>query len=255
LLLYLAILRTAINKIKFFIDNYNNFLSTKQKCNLIKWNSSLENFAKQGLVAEYSDIYINKSLYRPFNKVSVYTDRLLNHRLTNNHYEIYSKSLNIYNKVIILPGLASPKNFHILSSMYIPDMNCLPAGCQCISLYTYDQSGNRIENITNWGLKQFQDHYCKGDSGRGSLRTAPTITKLDIFHYTYAVLHNPAYREKYELNLKREFPRIPFYDNFRQWVAWGRQLMDLHVNYETIEPYTLKRVDFDPPFPPLKRGE
>ncbi len=69
------------------------------------------------------------------------------------------------------------------------------------------------------------------------------ITKLEIFHYTYAVLHNPAYREKYELNLKREFPRIPFYDNFRQWADWGRQLMDLHINYETIEPYALKRID------------
>ena len=40
------------------------------------------------------------------------------------------------------------------------------------------------------------------------------ITKLGIFHYVYAVLHHPAYRQKYELNLKREFPRIPFYDDF-----------------------------------------
>nr|WP_319419365.1 type ISP restriction/modification enzyme [Pleurocapsa sp. FMAR1] len=88
----------------------------------------------------------------------------------------------------------------------------------------------------------FHNHYCKGDSRCKGERPF-TPTKLDIFHYTYAVLHNPAYREKYELNLKREFPRIPFYDNFRQWTAWGKQLMDLHINYETIEPYTLKRID------------
>ena len=99
-------------------------------------------------------------------------------------------------------------------------------------MYYFDKSGNRLENITDWGLKQFQNHY--GDN---------RITKLEIFHYTYAVLHNPAYREKYELNLKREFPRIPFYDNFRQWVAWGKQLMDLHVNYETVEAHGLKRID------------
>ena len=53
-------------------------------------------------------------------------------------------------------------------------------------------------------------------------------------------MHNPAYRKKYELNLKREFPRIPFYKNFRQWAAWGKELMDLHINYETVEPYQLK---------------
>jgi predicted helicase len=65
------------------------------------------------------------------------------------------------------------------------------------------------------------------------------ITKEDIFHYVYAVLHHPAYREKYEINLKREFPRIPFYDDFWQWAEWGKQLMDLHLNYETVEPYPL----------------
>jgi len=54
------------------------------------------------------------------------------------------------------------------------------------------------------------------------------------------VLHNPNYRKKYELNLKREFPRIPFYTNFWQWAAWGKELMDLHINYETVEPYPLK---------------
>nr|MCU0526963.1 DUF559 domain-containing protein [Elainella sp. Prado103] len=69
------------------------------------------------------------------------------------------------------------------------------------------------------------------------------ITKLDIFHYTYAVLHHPAYRTKYELNLKREFPRLPFYADFHQWATWGKALMDLHLNYETIEPYGLRRVD------------
>ena len=53
----------------------------------------------------------------------------------------------------------------------------------------------------------------------------------------------PHYRTKYELNLKREFPRLPFYEDFHQWAAWGKSLMDLHLNYETIEPYGLKRVE------------
>jgi len=54
------------------------------------------------------------------------------------------------------------------------------------------------------------------------------------------VLHNPAYRKKYELNLKREFPRIPFYKDFRKWTAFGKELMHLHINYEEAEPYPLK---------------
>jgi predicted helicase len=54
------------------------------------------------------------------------------------------------------------------------------------------------------------------------------------------VLHNPAYRTKYELNLKREFPRIPFYDDFNKWSAWGKELMELHINYEQVKPFGLK---------------
>lgn len=85
---------------------------------------------------------------------------------------------------------------------------------------------------TDWGLIQVQTHY-----------NDPTITKESIFYYTYAVLHHPTCRSKYELNLKREFPRLPFYADFHQWATWGKALMDLHLNYETIKPYGLRRVD------------
>lgn len=153
---------------------------------------------------------------------------------------MFGYKLNSENKVISLSGISSSKQFSILSSKYLVDYH-FNGDSQCLPLYSYDEKGNRIDNITDWGLQQFHNHYCKGDS-----RIAPTgygLTKLDIFHYTYAVLHNPVYRQKYEQNLKRDFPRIPFYENFQQWVGWGRRLMDLHINYKTIEPYTLKRID------------
>lgn len=67
--------------------------------------------------------------------------------------------------------------------------------------------------------------------------------RLAIFHYCYAVLHNPAYREKYAQNLKREFPRIPFYADFWQWADWGEALMQLHIGYETVTPFVLTRTD------------
>jgi hypothetical protein len=65
---------------------------------------------------------------------------------------------------------------------------------------TQDGDGStRRENITDWALNEFRTHY--GDAN---------ITKWDIFHYVYAVLHHPEYRERYVANLKRELPRIPF---------------------------------------------
>jgi predicted helicase len=64
-----------------------------------------------------------------------------------------------------------------------------------------------------------------------------------IFLAEYAVLHDPLYREKYAQNLKREFPRMPFYKDFWQWAAWGEQLMALHIGYEAVEPFALSRTD------------
>jgi predicted helicase len=156
-------------------------------------------------------------------------------------------------------------------------------GTQSLPLWRYDENGNRIDNITDWALKQFKDHYknavtpakagvhvdlasttkSKMDSGlrrndeqrqsvpspqpspegRGSKAKARAITKLDIFHYVYAVLHDPVYREKYAQNLKREFPRIPFYPDFWRWADWGKALMDLHIGYESVEPWPLVRTD------------
>ena len=69
----------------------------------------------------------------------------------------------------------------------------------CFPFHAADPDGtNRRENITDWALKLFRDHYHD-----------PTIEKWDIFYYVYGVLHHPAYREKFADNLKRELPRIP----------------------------------------------
>ncbi len=57
------------------------------------------------------------------------------------------------------------------------------------------------------------------------------------------MLHDPAYREKHALNLSREFPRIPFYDDFWRWADRGERLMALHLGYETTEPWPLQRID------------
>lgn len=78
--------------------------------------------------------------------------------------------------------------------------------------------------------------------GRSAGRSVP-ITKDDIFHYVYGVLHDPVYRETYQQNLKREFPRIPFYPDFWAWAGWGKRLMELHIGYETVEPWPLSRLD------------
>ncbi|MFM6249884.1 MAG: type ISP restriction/modification enzyme, partial [Dolichospermum sp.] len=194
------------NKIKFFINIYqhtlkdNNFQYKEQ----IKWDRELINFLNRQINKSFDINQIVSSLYRPFTKNYLYFDQHLNAMML--------QWLNIYNKndceniYIAYSALGNSKNFHCLGSNTIVDLH-FTGDSQCLPLYRYDKEGNRIDNITDWGLKQIQTHY-----------QDETITKIDIFHYTYAVLHNPAYRSKYELNLKRDFPRLPYYENFRKWV-------------------------------------
>ena len=105
-------------------------------------------------------------------------------------------------------------------------------GTEGVARYRYATTGERIDNITDWALNKFVKHY--GKKG---------VTKDAIFAYVYGVLHDPVYRETYALNLKREFPRIPFYPDFAQWVAWGEALMAMHIGYEAVEPWSVQRTD------------
>ena len=106
----------------------------------------------------------------------------------------------------------------------------------------HDADGHAVPNATDWSLKQFTSHYKAGLGKR-----LPEPTKEGIFHYVYAVLHDPAYREKYAQNLKREFPRVPLYGatraDFWRWADWGRELMDLHIGYEQAQAWPLQRSD------------
>jgi len=68
-------------------------------------------------------------------------------------------------------------------------------------------------------------------------------SKWDIFHYIYALLHHPAYREKYAANLKRELPRIPFDPDFQSFAQAGARLAEIHVHYETQPEYPLTRLE------------
>jgi len=104
---------------------------------------------------------------------------------------------------------------------------------QCFPFYTYNEDGtNRRENITDWALAQFCTHY-KDDS----------ISKWDIFHYIYALLHHPAYRERYAANLIRELPRIPFAPDFWTFAKAGERLAEIHVFYEEQPVYPLRMVE------------
>ncbi|WP_329604075.1 type ISP restriction/modification enzyme [Planktothrix agardhii] len=125
--------------------------------------------------------------------------------------------------------------FLVQITNFIPSLDVGGRPGQCFPFYSYDEDGtNRKENITDWSFEQFRNYY-----------QDPTITKWDIFYYTYGLLHHPTYRERYAANLKRELPRIPYAPDFHGFANAGKQLADLHLNYEEKPEYPLKFIEND----------
>ncbi|MEB3121263.1 MAG: type ISP restriction/modification enzyme [Snowella sp.] len=216
---FLAEKEKKIIDIDSFVD-YNN----------IKWSRNLKQQLKKGKTINFSETLIRESLSRPFTKQFLYFDDIIIDEIGKNC--LFSPLKDNENKIILvtnhsqLPFLVQMTN--LISSR---DVGGRPG--HCFPFFTYDKDGtNRQENITDWALETFRNHY-----------QDQTITKWDIFHYTYAVLHHPHYRQRYAANLKRELPRIPFAPEFWPFAIAGKRLAEIHVNYEQQPEYRLKHLE------------
>ena len=225
--------RNLRDKVLFFADTYNEFMDNDDKSYdpVIKWSRDLRNEFQRGRRIVYTEANRVQSLYRPFVVKHHYADFTMNDVLTRNHYEMFGDDLRQANDVINF--CVNGKAFYALATNRLSDFH-FTGDTQCLPLYRYTPDGQRVSNITEWGLRQFREHY--GDSG---------ITAEDIYAYVYAMLHDPAYQQRYEVDLLREFPRLHFQDDFAWWADRGRALLDLHLGYETAEPYPLERRDKD----------
>ena len=228
-------------KVKYLSQVYNRSIRKRKMDEVIKWSHGLAIHFDKKDFSKYASKYFMISLYRPFTKRHYYSAKLFSDRLTENHYEMFGKHGELENIVIQFSGFSHLKPFHCLATNMLPCLDNVEKG-QCLPLYRYDSEGKQIDNITDWGLQQFQNHYQNKD-----------ISKLQIFYYVYAVLHCPQYRKTYKFNLKHNFPRIPFYRDFSRWADMGKNLMDLHIDFEQIEPYSLKRHDLNLDSVPLIR--
>ena len=192
----------------------------------IKWTDRLKSELKNGRFTEFSSDKIRTALYRPFTKQNLYFDKLMNQRTYVLPSIFPIPETESENQMICVSSPGTNSSFHVLIVDRIPDFH-ITGDSQCFPFYTYDEDGtNRQENITDWALSEFRNHY--NDN---------TITKWDIFYYNYSLLHHPAYREKYEMNLKRDLPHIPFAKDFWGFANAGAALADLHVNYESCPKF------------------
>lgn len=221
----------------------------------ISWSRALKADIGKGTAIAFESAKAVRISYRPFSPQWLYFDRKLN-EMVYQMPRLFPEP-GVENRVIMVEG--SWRNNGNLALMVNRITGLLPdGGCQNFPRYIYTPAAPetapddlfaaapadpnapkyiRTDAITDAGLKHFTDAY-----------PGEAISKDDIFDYVYGMLHHPTYRERYADNLTKELPRIPLMktaESFRALVEAGRALGDLHVNYETVEPWpiTLKEGD------------
>jgi predicted helicase len=256
---------------KLFVDDFVLYDDKK-----IKWSM----FLKLDMIRERKGRFYKKktrvSTYRPFSKRYLFLDRILNESVYRFPNFFPNPKSEKENKIITVNDISFRSNYSCLMLNRIPELHLVDSkdACQNFPFYTYNEDGTgRRENITDHSLKLYQTHYeniqppnppSKGglkDDGKdpflkgvrfsagksGGLQASAEkgskkITKWDIFYYIYAMLHHPGYREEYKENLKRSLPRIPFASDFWRFASIGRKLADIHIGYESVEPYPLETI-------------
>ncbi len=199
----------------------------------LKWIRNTKRNLRRGTEATLKVENIRRAIYRPYSSRYYYFDPIFSEDV----YQLSSflPSNDTGNLLIVISDKGHRASFAVWMIDKTPDLHLLAATdtFQCFPFYTYDEdSSNRRENITDWALEQYQTQY-----------QDDTITKWDIFHYVYALLHHPTYRDTYAANLRRELPRIPFINDFWSYAKTGARLAEIHVNYEQQPEYTLQFIE------------
>lgn len=202
-----------------------------------KWCGKTLDDLQKGKRYEFSDSKLRLSSYRPFNRQWLYMDSRLNwSKYLTDRYFPDSESPN---RVICLSAPGFRGGFSALMSDALPSIHFGDmAGAQCFPRYLYQVGGRdmldlvgtrRTDGISDVGLKRFREAY-----------PDLSVTKDDLFHYVYGLLHSEEYKARFADNLSRQLPRIPIVagsESFLSFVEAGRGLSDLHCDYDIADPY------------------
>lgn len=184
----------------------------------IAWTDGLKNkLINNENLPESSMERIRLALYRPFNKQWLYWDKDLINRQGRFSKIFPDKGVR---NVVINTGMGNGKDFSALVSDFISDFSLISPN-QAYPLYYYDDLGNRYNAISGYALNLFRRHYKDN-----------AITEEEIFYYIYAIFHHKGYLEKYKNSLAKEAPRIALSEDFKELSILGKELAELHLNYE-----------------------
>lgn len=200
----------------------------------ISWSRALKKRADLYKFDEFNKSDIVISLYRPFTKQYLYFNRFWNE--TPAQQDKFKKYLSIGTV-----GIGGNKDFSIIILNNIGDFQTLQ-NANFYPLYYIEENKNKdkllFETFDGIEEENKKDGISDYIFNLAKQKYSTKITKEDIFYYVYGFLHNEDYKKEFEADLKKLIPRLPLVDDYRIFKTYsdiGRELADLHLNYENIE--------------------
>lgn len=221
--------QSVIDNTEMMVDNFNSeikrlknyegnkFEKINQRKDFISWSGGLKSVFKKNKEITLNESNVRLNFYRPFVKKWLYYDPSVIERSRT-----FRRTFGDKNEVILVPGTGSRRKFSTLITDKIPDLNILDAGAQGFSRYNNEDS--EFLEFNNSNMREVAVNKL-------------SLSEEEAFYYTYGVLHSPEYRTRYANDLQKALPRIPVLSNMEKYVEVGRQLADLHLNYEKVSPY------------------
>lgn len=220
---------------KLLVDNFID--TNPQK---ISWTVNLKKDLEKFKSHSFNENAFKVGVYRPFIKQFLFLDKPFIERpglslklFPTNQHENYIINLN---------GVGDRKGFSTLISKYIANLDTLEKN-QCFPLYYYEENTTAQKGLFD---ESNGEDYIRRDAisdfilGRAKEQYGKNVTKEDIFYYVYGFLHSPEYRETFASDLKKMLPKLPLLEEVKDFWAFskaGRQLADLHLNYENVAPF------------------
>jgi predicted helicase len=247
-----------IKSIDFYNNQVSDFISKKKSQPSIKaedfinrdskffsWDALRIRHINNAVLYKYQKSSIVDSLYRPFERQFCYYSRDLNSKVFLMPFLFPTKDHK--NLLICISGIGVTKEFSAIITDIMPDLELLGKS-QCFPRYYYEKNFGKPGSVFNSSFYQ-DDEYIRQDCITDYiLKECQTkyreifnkIDKDSIFYYVYGLLHSKDYKETFSFDLKKMIPRIPLVDDarlFEHFSKAGRDLAELHLNYEDVDTY------------------
>lgn len=238
--------KNTISNAERMVDNFNSeidrlskIVDSKEKISkinnadtYIKWSDGLKKLLLQNKKITLNRDNVVKTMYRPYAKKFMYYEKPIIHRPAK-FKEVFGEN----NKCIFITGVGISKEFSALVMDVIPNYHTMDTGKGFFLINNNNPATlftSKTSNISDF------------------IKSKLKLSDEEIFYYVYAIFHSSEYREMFSNDLNKALPRIPILKNKDDFVSIGKELINLHLNYENIPLYSNVNIHFKSDNPSFK---